>query len=533
VLELVSLSWERIQVTFRLRALSGPAPDRSAIRLERVDIPGPAMQPTRAWLEDGETLARFNVMLGPGRLPLEPGQWALAVEGAQSPTGAVRVASQATLDLSRQVGHFIFSGGEYRVVPRLDHEGQRLVLDVSVQRSSPEVEVRPLWRRLWRRLVRRPTRRLLNLASAGSFRIIRALVRHDGRRILFVPYDLRMPTGNVLAVQRRMVERGLDRTWRLLVFSRPTSGGRLAALLYEFRMLALADTIVVDEYHRLLRRVAGLDVRVIQLWHATAALKAVGYSRIGTRSGPSPRTRGHRLYTYAIASAEHDVPLWAETFGLPEERVIPTGIPRMDRFFDPAAREAGREAALQSYPQARGRIVILFAPTFRGPVKEASYDLGWLDFAALHRLCTEKDAVFIIRMHPLVRQRVDIPEPFRDRLVDGTSAIKGESPELLFATDLLITDYSSIMFDYATQGRPMLFFVPDLDTYQAERGLSIPSFEDYVPGRIVRTFDELVDAIRRDDYQAERLAPFRARHFAHLDGGSTDRVIDLILSAAQ
>ena len=104
--------------------------------------------------------------------------------------------------------------------------------------------------------------------------------------------------------------------------------------------------------------------------------------------------------------------------------------------------------------------------------------------------------------------------------------------DLLFAVDLLVTDYSSIVFEYSTLRRPMLFFAYDLDEYVATRDFYVP-FESFVPGRIVRTFSEMLEAIRRDDYQAEKVADFAARHFAHLDAGSTDRVIDqLILGPA-
>ena len=121
----------------------------------------------------------------------------------------------------------------------------------------------------------------------------------------------------------------------------------------------------------------------------------------------------------------------------------------------------------------------------------------------------------------------------RDRIVDASATATGsaatpiEVNDLLFAVDLLITDYSSIVFEYSTLGRPMLFFAYDLDEYVASRDFYEP-FESFVPGRIVRTFPELLDAIRRDDYEAEKVEPFARRHFAHLDGGSTDRVIDLI-----
>jgi CDP-ribitol ribitolphosphotransferase len=108
---------------------------------------------------------------------------------------------------------------------------------------------------------------------------------------------------------------------------------------------------------------------------------------------------------------------------------------------------------------------------------------------------------------------------------DGTAPI--ETNDLLFAVDLLVTDYSSIVYEYSILGRPMLFFAYDLDDYVASRDFYEP-FESFVPGRIVHTFDELLDAIRREDYQLEKVGPFARRHFDHLDGGSTDRVIDLI-----
>ena len=148
-----------------------------------------------------------------------------------------------------------------------------------------------------------------------------------------------------------------------------------------------------------------------------------------------------------------------------------------------------------------------------------------LDYAALHALCVERDAVVIIKMHPFVQRAARrSPSAFRDRLLDGSTAAIDVN-DLLFAVDLLITDYSSIVFEYSTLGRPMLFFAYDLDEYVATRDFYVP-FESFVPGRIVRTFPELLDAIRRDDYEVDKVADFAARHFAHLDGGSTDRVID-------
>ena len=152
----------------------------------------------------------------------------------------------------------------------------------------------------------------------------------------------------------------------------------------------------------------------------------------------------------------------------------------------------------------------------------------WLDYAALHALAVERDAVVIIRMHPFVREPLGIPAELADRLIDGIGAPRIDVNDLLFVVDLLVTDYSSIVFEFSTLGRPMLFFTPDLEAYVASRDFYEP-FEAFVPGRIVRTFDALLDAIRREDFELEKVAPFAARHFAHLDGASTDRVIDEVI----
>ena len=105
-----------------------------------------------------------------------------------------------------------------------------------------------------------------------------------------------------------------------------------------------------------------------------------------------------------------------------------------------------------------------------------------------------------------------------------------EINDLLLVADLVITDYSSVVFEYSTLNRPMLFFAYDLDDYVATRDF-YEDFSAFAPGRIVRTFDALLDALRTGDFEFEKVAPFARRHIAHPDAGSTDRVIDqLILS---
>ncbi|MDH5244610.1 MAG: CDP-glycerol glycerophosphotransferase family protein [Chloroflexota bacterium] len=531
-LEIIEMHWERVQLVLSARVPAGAdGIDPAELVLRRVpgvadvDDARLAMSPTRVREAEDVLTIRWNVMAGPGQMPLDPGRWRLEVSGSP-----IRV-SGGSPEPGTVAARFAYARGEIVVVPTIGSGDGALWLDVGLaqtdpgsrpvapRRSGPGQRIRRLWNRQRRRIFR------------TLYAIARRVTRRTGRRILFASDSRAELGGNLKVVWDRMIDRGLDRDYRLLKLFRPSITDR-RSLRDRIRMpwlLATADVILIDDYMPVIYGIDDPGVRIIQLWHASGAFKTVGYSRVGKAGGPSPFSRIHKNYSYAIVSSDHDVPFYAEAFGIPESRVVPTGIPRMDRFFDSEARARGREAALAAFPMSRGRTAILFAPTFRGGTRTASYDTGRIDYEALHALATEKDAVVIFKMHPFVREPLRIPDALRDRLVDATAS-PVDVNDLLFVVDLLITDYSSIVFEFSTLGRPMLFFAYDLEEYVADRDFYVP-FEEFVPGRIVRTFDALLDAIRREDYELEKVHAFAARHFDHLDGSSTDRVIDELVIA--
>lgn len=508
-IEVAAIRWERVQLIVEARVPDGVTFDVSHLDLVP-DTGGETMPPTHATIDGHHLRVRFNVLVGPGLEPMGAGRWTLRNPVIPGPT--------LSMDHVK-AGTFTLAPGSYRMTPLIDATARSFTVDVEFDDAVRAR--RPQYGRFTR--IRRAAFRTLVAAS-------RLVARRGKPRVLFTSRLISEMSGNLQVVHDRMVERGLDRDHELTVMLKPglkenwsfIDGLRLA------RALATADVIVLDDSFPPLNWVKlSPTVRIIQLWHASGAFKTVGYSRVGL---PDPNVRVHRAYTAAIVSSEFDVPFYAEAFGIPESRVIPTGIPRMDRFFDATARTEGLAAVRAAFPEIDGRLTILFAPTYRGDViREASYAFELLDYAALHALAVERDAVIIIKMHPFVLEPVRIPEAFRDRLVDGSSR-PVDVNDLLFAVDLLITDYSSIVFEYSTLGRPMLFFAYDLDEYVATRDFYVP-FESFVPGRIVRTFPELLEAIRREDYESDKVAAFAARHFAHLDGGSTDRVIDELILA--
>ena len=522
---LVSIRWERVQLILDARVAPGTEIDPAGLCLEPFGG-GEAMAPTRTAV-DGERLTiRYNVMVGPGLAPLGSGRWTLRSQ--------VAIDDPRAMDPETASGVFPLATGLYTVAPRFtpDPGGGSgrgsLAVDVSydedVRREDPAA-IKPIRERATTG-VRRAAFRLLVSAS-------KLLAGRGRTRILFTSRLISEMSGNLKVVHDRMVERGLARDNDLISMLKPGLTERWAFRdrLRLASTLARADVIVLDDTFPPLDWVElTKHVRIIQLWHASGAFKTVGYSRAGKPGDLNPFLRTHRNYTAAIVSGEVDVPFYAEAFGIPEDRVVPTGIPRMDRFFDETARAAGVAKARAVFPEIVGRETILFAPTYRGEtIRDATYGFEHLDYAALHALCIERDAVVIIRMHPFVQDPPAIREPFRDRILDG-SAAGIDVNDLMFAVDLVVTDYSSIVFEFSTLGRPMLFFAYDLDEYVAARDFYVP-FESFVPGRIVRTFPELLDAIRREDYGSDKVAAFAARHFAHLDAGSTDRVIDELILA--
>ena len=521
-IELASIRWERVQVIIEARPAPGATIDPHRLALRETGR-GTTFAPTHATIADDRLTLRFNVMNGPDLDPLEPGRWTLDAWVTAAPGAIDRTTSTGTFQLTDRL---------FTVTPVVDAGAGTLSFDVAFDEEihrDPDPSAGERLRLAVRRIGVRSRQVAFQLLVWAA-----GLLDRGGRpQVLFASALISDMSGNLAAVHDRMVERGLDREYDLVTMLRPRPGEQRGLLgrVRLARALARSEVILIDDSYPPLHWLKlRPTVRIIQLWHAAGAFKTVGYSRVGTPTDADRFARVHKDYTAAIVSSDHDIPFYAEAFGIPEERVIPTGIPRMDRFFDERAKAAGLAAANAAFPQCVGRFTILYAPTFRGPgPKSATFDFDRLDYAALHAVAVEKDALVIIKMHPVIRQPLAIPEQLRDRLLDGSKATIDVN-DLLFGVDLLITDYSSIVFEFSTLGRPMLFYAYDLDDYVGSRDFYVP-FESFVPGRIVRTFPELVDAIRREDYQFEKVAGFAAQHFAYHDAHSSDRVIDQLVLA--
>ena len=305
-------------------------------------------------------------------------------------------------------------------------------------------------------------------------------------------------------------------------------------------LLATSEVVVLDDYYPL---VYAMNLRpqttLAQVWHAAGAFKTVGFSREGQPGGPIPGSNVHRGYTYVSVSSEVVRPSYAEAFRMPLDQVHAHGVPRTDLFFDDDVVAATRERVRGELGIPEGSRVVLYAPTFRGRGQKSAYfDLEAHDWEPLRRTARggagpageQGQTVVLLKQHPFV-----------PALAPGRAAALGfqdvssyrEVNDLLLVADVLVTDYSSVIFEYALLGRPIVFFTPDLEEYVAERDFYHP-FETYLVGPVARTGAQLAEAVR-DALTGGVADPQRYREFVErfcgaCDGGSTHRVTDALLA---
>lgn len=289
---------------------------------------------------------------------------------------------------------------------------------------------------------------------------------------------------------------------------------------------ANSKIILVDDYMELLFKMPRREGTVlIQLWHACGAFKTFGCSRLGKSGGQTLKSLNHRTYDYATVSSQEIAKFYAEGFGLSPEKVVATGIPRTDIFFNMEYKEKVTEEFYRNYPKLRDKKIVLFAPTFRGNGKNSGYyPVELFDVNRLYEQLGEEYAI-VIKHHPFVTNRNPIRKEYEDYIVD--LSMNSELNDLLFVTDVLITDYSSVVFEASLLKIPMLFYVFDLEQYIATRGFYY-EFETFVPGKIASAFDEVAPSILSGELEQEKLEAFRNRFFDDKDGGSSQRTVDLI-----
>lgn len=283
--------------------------------------------------------------------------------------------------------------------------------------------------------------------------------------------------------------------------------------------LMTSKVIVTDDYVRYMRVIKLREgQKLIQIWHACGAFKKFGLDA-PSQLTPEEERATHSQYSAVVVTAEKCRESYAGAFGINKEICLPLGLPRTDSLIRSAS--GMRESVFEKYPELRGKKIYLYCPTFReneGERVEYDPEIDWLELSK----SMQSDEVFIIRRHPLMDYR------FVNGEYPNILDLSGESTlALTAACDVIITDYSSVIYDAVLLDIPTVFYCPDYKKY--ERGFYL-DFPDGLPGETVTDGSDLLPCIRKtaENPPAERIEAFRNEQLSACDGNSTERVVELI-----
>ena len=273
------------------------------------------------------------------------------------------------------------------------------------------------------------------------------------------------------------------------------------------------------------------ETSIVQLWHGCGAFKKFGRSTIALSYGLTEEELArHPFYkNLSLVTVSSPEVEWAylEAMGLsPDEDIVrPVGVSRTDVFFDGDFHERALRDVYAAVPQAANKRVVLYAPTFRGKLAHA-HAPEMPDFEKL-RAAIGDDSIVLVKHHPMVRSLPQIPSSCADFVFDVTGGLPID--ELMTVADTLVTDYSSIVFEFSIFGRPMVFFAPDLKDYETNRDFYY-DYEEMTPGPMAATTDELVDLLADTDrwFDADEVARFFHKFMRACDGHATDRILEAV-----
>jgi CDP-glycerol glycerophosphotransferase len=338
--------------------------------------------------------------------------------------------------------------------------------------------------------------------------------------VFFESFYGRNASCNPLAIDREVARRapGVTRYWSVVDLSVQVPDGAIPVVDGSpewWRARGSARLLVVNDWlRRTFSRRPGQVV--VQTWHGTP-LKRLALHRPGF----DPRRmaaviKESRRWNVLLAQNPYAARILGKAYAFLSRPIWVEGYPRNDILVD--GDDGATRAALGIRP---GERVLLYAPTWRDDRTEM------VDFIDPASLAAATDSVVLVRGHS--RTLLPGKDAHGPRVLDVTGF--PDTSRLLLAADALITDYSSVMFDFSVTGKPMYFLVPDIEHYRGElRGFYFDLIA-HAPGPVVQTQDQLVAALRDGDADAfaAKYAEWRAKFNPRDDGHASERVVDRIL----
>lgn len=350
--------------------------------------------------------------------------------------------------------------------------------------------------------------------------VYKKAVRHtevDKNRVIFADMHSDSVPYSMQAMYERMKEEGYDVRLFCKDMSKMSNSELIHFLKSFMKEYAAAGYVYICSYFLPVSSCKKRpETKVIQLWHSGGLLKKMGYD---TPEDIPENYKGDVTANYDLVtvSSEVCIPVWENALKLPKGITKAVGLARTDVYFDDDWNLERREEFYNLYPDARGKRVVLYAPSFSGNAA----DPQCVGMDSIRRVFEKLDENYflIIKPHPHLMNKY--PEYRSER------AMSMSSEDLFPVTSILITDYSSILFDYCLFRKPFILFTPDLEEYKKTRGfyVDIESF----PAPLAKTEEEL-ERILVDktyfDYSEQDYEDFYTEYMGACNGNSIDNILN-------
>lgn len=259
----------------------------------------------------------------------------------------------------------------------------------------------------------------------------------------------------------------------------------------------------------------------IQTWHGHGALKKMSYDVESLKKDNNGEELDHvRDWDYFISTDKLDGDVIKSSTNY-KGKILELGAASLDLLVQRDKKKINKIKEELGIKSTKKKIV-LYAPTFREKDLEAN-----LVTVPIEKLKSLNEYIFLVRLHPLIEEKVD-KRIFSKNIIDVCDYY--DVSNLLLITDILISDYSSIIYEFAVLNRPMILYAYDYDSYLKERGFYV----DYLtlPGPICYTQNQLYECINKQKYNQKKygnqLKSFNNKYNKLNDGHATERIVNLI-----
>jgi len=354
------------------------------------------------------------------------------------------------------------------------------------------------------------TKRFLSNTVFKVLSIINKIIRHNPNKVLF--YSNVEFRDNNLSLFKYMIDNHYDDKYQIICYSSDyklisnyfnLSNVRFVNLVKCIFTFFTAGKVFYTFGHLPIE--AGKEQEILQIWHGTP-LKDVDQGSLLTHP------IGHRYYTKVLSTSKHFIPMVTRFFNVPKSSVVVCGMPRNEELFEPSPQyELGNYTKL-----------IIWMPTFRkswrgfaetdNPSQSSIPIINTSDFVQFNSFLQTINVKIIIKLHPAQDLKQYRQLGFDNLVILSHNDFVGKGFDmyrLLVQSDALITDYSSVFFDYLLLDKPIGFTIDDMKSYGNKRGFVMDNPLNYMPGFKISSLDDLKTfcnnlASGKDDFKSER-----------------------------